>query len=202
MEKIVIFCKSYKKDIYRAKRLAESIDRFNTDSIAFFMSVPSNDLNEFKEKFGHIPCNFFTDEIVLKKTSQDFGNVPSSFPNHLLQQLVKLEFWRMDLYENYVWVDSDSYFIRNFSRSDFFMMKLIHTRFNMTLKTFVILLQGRVEQKLLKILKKWQKNFKIYRTGPVFISISVHLGPSPVIWSTRVLKSLHEEYLPKKQNHI
>ena len=85
MEKIVIFCKSYKKDIYRAKRLAESIDRFNTDCIAFFMSVPSNDLNEFKEKFDHIPCNFLTDEVILKKTSQDFGNVPSSFPKCLVK---------------------------------------------------------------------------------------------------------------------
>lgn len=199
MEKIVIFCKSYKKDIYRAKRLAESIDRFNTDCIAFFMSVPSNDLNEFKEKFDHIPCTFLTDEVILKKTSQDFGNVPSSFPKHLLQQLVKLEFWRMDLGENYVWADSDSYFIRNFSRSDFLHDDSYPYTVQHDLKD---LRDFAARWNRTKIIRDFEERAKTFQNISNRSGFFFDFGPSPVIWSTQVLKSLHEEYLPKKNRSI
>jgi len=199
MEKIVILCKSHKRDIYRAKRLAESINRFNADCLTFFMSVPSNDLNEFKEEFDHIPCNFLTDEIILKKASQDFGDIPHSFPKHLLQQLVKLEFWKMDLCENYVWVDSDSYFIRNFSRSDF----LNDEGYPYTVQHGLTDLRDfATKWDKPKIVSDFEKMAKAFQKISNRSDFCFDFGPSPVVWSTHVLKSLHEEYLPKEKKSI
>ena len=175
MENTVIFCKSYRKDIYRVKRLAESIDRFNIDSIPFFMSAPQSDLNEFKGKFNSIPCNFITDEDILKKTSQDFGDVPSSFPKHLLQQLVNLEFWRMDLCENYVWADSDSYFIRSFSRSDFLHNESYPYTVQHDLKDLRDFALRWNRTKIIRDFEERAKTFQNISNRSGFFSILVHL---------------------------
>ena len=86
-KKIVLFCKSYGKDMFRARRMAESVYRFNTDNIPLYVSVPVSDLNHFKQCFENIPCHFITDEEILNKSRQVYGQLPRLFPHHLLQQL-------------------------------------------------------------------------------------------------------------------
>ena len=51
MNKIVLYCKSYDKDVDRAKQLLESIVKYNTDNIPFYISVPSKDIDLFIQKF-------------------------------------------------------------------------------------------------------------------------------------------------------
>ena len=120
MEKLVFFCKSYDKDMLRARRMAESIHRFNKDSIPLYISVPARDLSDFKKCLIDFPVHFFTDESILEISLQSNGKLPWLFPPHLIQQLLKLEFWRTGVCENYAWIDSDSYFIRPFETADFF----------------------------------------------------------------------------------
>ncbi|MCG8341777.1 MAG: DUF6492 family protein, partial [Chlorobiales bacterium] len=112
MKKLVLFCKSYFKDLLRAKRMAQSVQMFNRDNIPFYMSVPSSDLDLFKKTFDGIPCHFLTDEEILENCIKVHGPFPRLFPNYLMQQLVKLEFWRMNTSEHYLWIDSDAYFLR------------------------------------------------------------------------------------------
>lgn len=194
MNKVVLFCKSYEEDIYRARRLAESVHRYNLDNIPLYLCVPSNDLNAFKNVFAHIPCNFITDENILEKTCQIHGGIPRSFPTHLTQQLIKLEFWRMDLCKNYVWVDSDSYFIKSFSINDFFYDE--NTPYTIRheseeLRHFSAKHNSIVIQDFERMARKFQQLFN--RSGPYY-----NFGYPPMIWSCCVLQSLYEDYI--KQN--
>ena len=43
MQKLVLYCKSYKNDVLRARRLAESVSKFNVDGIPFYISMPQKD---------------------------------------------------------------------------------------------------------------------------------------------------------------
>ena len=198
-KKIVLFCKSYGKDMLRARRMAKSVHRFNMDNIPLYISVPAPDLNHFKQCLENIPCYFITDEEILNKSRQVYGQLPRLFPAHLLQQLIKLEFWRMGFCENYLWLDSDSYFIREFHIADFFHDETTPYTVQHDLKD----LRGFAARwNKPNIIRDFEKTAKALqnisdRYGPCF-----NFGPSPVIWSTHVLKSLHEEYLPKEKKNI
>ena len=199
IKNIVLFCKSYNKDMLRARRMSESVHRFNTDNIPLYMSVPASDLKQFKQCFGNIPCHFITDDEILDKSRQIYGQPPRLFPPHLLQQLIKLEFWRMGLCENYVWLDSDSYFIRNFSRSDFLHDETHPYTVQHDLQDLRDFAARWNKPKIISDFEKMAQAFqKISNRSGVYFDF----GPSPVVWSTHVLKSLHEEYLPGKNKSI
>jgi len=191
MEKLVLFCKSYDKDLYRARRMAESVQRFNLDNIPLYLSVPSKDLDDFKKIMGDIPCHFITDETILEKSYSVYGKIPKLYPSHLIQQLIKLEFWRMDLCKNYVWLDSDSYFIKPFKSADFFYDEdtpytVCHE--SKELREFSSRHNKEIIEKFETLAKKFQGLFN--RSGPLY-----NFGYPPLIWSCRVLNSLHEDYL-------
>lgn len=191
-DKVVLFCKSYEKDVLRARRLAESVHRFNADNIPLYMSVPASDLNMFKQCFDTISCQFITDEEMLAKSTQVHGPLPHRFPSELLQQLIKLEFWRMGSCENYVWIDSDSYFIRTFTVNNFFHDETIPYTVQHDFKDLFDFARRTGNRKIIddfeQLATKFQKLFN--RTGPLY-----NFGCSPLIWSCKVLESLYEDYL-------
>jgi hypothetical protein len=199
MQPIIIFCKSYNKEIYRARRMAESVNRFNIDNIPLYISVPTSDLDNFKNCFKNIPCNFITDEEILSKTCQVFGKIPMLFPEHLIQQLIKLEFWRMGLCQNYFWIDSDSYFIKHFSSLDFLSNDNIPYTVQHDFDELRDLAKRIKKNKIIADFEtmaiKFQKLFD--RSGPYY-----DFGPSPLVWSCRVLNSLYEDYLKPKNLSI
>jgi hypothetical protein len=190
--KIVLFCKSYQKDMFRARRMAESVQRFNVDNIPLYISVPASDSNLFKQYFGNIPCQFITDEEILDKSCQVHGRLPRRFPSELLQQLIKLEFWRMGFCNNYVWIDSDSYFIKTFRTGDFFYDETIPYTVQHNSKDLFDFAKRIKNDKIIndfeKLAIQFQKLFN--RSGPLY-----NFGCSPLIWSCKVLESLYEDYL-------
>ncbi|MEA1883607.1 MAG: DUF6492 family protein, partial [Thermotogota bacterium] len=197
-KKIILFCKSYSKDMFRARRMAESVHRFNADNIPLYVSVPASDLNQFKQCFENIPCHFITDEEILNKSRQVYGQLPRLFPSHLLQQLIKLEFWRMGLCSNYVWLDSDSYFIKPFEIKDFFYDEetpytICHK--SKELRRFSLRYNKKIIEDFEKLAKKFQKMFN--RSGPYY-----NFGYAPIIWSCRVLESLYEDYAKPNNKSI
>jgi hypothetical protein len=181
----------------RARRMAESVQRFNTDSIPLYICVPAPDLDLFKQCFGNISCQFITDEEILDKSFQVHGLLPKRFPPELLQQLIKLEFWRMDFCQNYVWIDSDSYFIKPFKVDDFFYDKTVPYTVRHNSKDLFDFARRIKNNKIIddfnSMAKKFQKLFD--RSGPLY-----NFGCSPLIWSCRVLESLHQDYL--RPHHI
>jgi hypothetical protein len=196
-KKIILFCKSYGKDMFRARRMAESIQLFNVDNIPLYISVPASDLNMFKQCFDNAPCQFITDEEIIDKSCQIHGLLPKQFPSELLQQLIKLEFWRMGFCKNYVWIDSDSYFIKTFRVEDFFYDENIPYTLQHNSKDLFDF-AARIKNKKIKndfekLAIQFQKLFN--RSGPLY-----NFGCSPLIWSCKVLESLYEDYL--KPNNI
>ena len=106
MEKVVLYCKSFHRDVDRVVNLQESIDKHNIDNIPFYVSVPQQDVELFKSKGIR---NIVEDESIYQSNSSGW----------IQQQIVKSNFWKLGLCENYVCIDSDGYFIKDFYITDF-----------------------------------------------------------------------------------
>ncbi len=191
MKDLIILCKSYKKDMFRAKRMAESVNRFNSDNIPLYISVPAEDFDDFSELFKGVLCQIITDETVLEKTYQIFGHMPKLFPKHLNQQLVKMEFWRLGLCENYLWIDSDNYFIKPFNKKTFLSdtgdpYTVRHNSHDLRIYS------KKYNPKVIKDFEKMAVHVKslFNRTGELY-----DFGYSPLIWSCKVLESFYFDYL-------
>ena len=108
--------KSYAGDFSYAERLIASFHRFNRDQVTLYAVVPNADLELF--------AAFKADTVVLIAEEQ-FSSHLVSEPVHgmragyINQEIVKLAFWELGLAENYLCVDSDAEFIRDFHVVDF-----------------------------------------------------------------------------------
>jgi len=119
MNKLALFCKSYRDDVLRATRLVRSVERFNSDAIPLYLSVPSADVALFQEHCAGLAMTLVTDDqIIASNPGLDRGAF-AQLPGGIAQQIVKSEFWRLDAARDYVCLDSDCYFLRPFAESDF-----------------------------------------------------------------------------------
>ncbi len=109
MNDIVLYCKSYHKDIERVKILLNSIEQYNIDNIPFYISVPSQDISLFKNTLGTENYTLIEDELIANNSGWAG------------QQVVKAQFWKLGLTKNYLCLDSDSIFIKPFFKSDFLL---------------------------------------------------------------------------------
>lgn len=198
MELVVLFCKSYAGDVYRARRMVESVNRFNCDEIPLFVSVPEADMALFKDLFNGVKCNLITDESILDRTISVYGAIPKSFPSHLIQQLIKLEFWRMGLCSHYVWLDSDSFFIKPFGKTIFFDNNAVPftiQHHSNELREFSQRYDKVIIEDFERMASRVQGLFG--RSGPIY-----DFGYPPLIWSCKVLQNFHEEYLRPRNTTI
>jgi hypothetical protein len=108
--RFALFCKSFRGDLQRFEQLARSIAKYNVDNIPLIVSVPRADRALFAECLGTQPAQLLSDEEILGHEAKQ---------GWITQQLVKLHFWRMDLADAWMWVDSDYYFFQPFRLSDF-----------------------------------------------------------------------------------
>ena len=184
MEKIVIYCKSYYNDIDRLHKLKDSIIRFNVDNIPFIVSVPREDIRYFKEQFK-TGVTIIEDESIHERNESGWIN----------QQVVKSNFWKLGLCENYVCIDSDSEFIREFTIKDFMYDDVTpHTVIHEQHELFCWL-SSRPNVLSFNPKKSFKEDRKIImdifgRDGRYY-----DFGPTPVVWSSTVWKDLHEKYL-------
>lgn len=191
MNRLALFCKSYRPDLRRACRLTESISRYNRDALPFYMSVPAVDYDLFADKLPAGVCQLLTDEEILAETRAVYGSPPASFPLHLRQQLIKLEFWRLGLAANYLWIDSDSYFIRPFAEKDFLQGETPLTVMHDGGDLFEFMArQGRPE-----VLTDFRRT--VGRSKQLFgrAGADYDFGPSPVLWGRVVLQALADDFI-------
>ena len=119
MKDIVLYCKSFNRDVLRAKRLVESVENFNIENLDFYLSVPDSDRKLFLDVIGSNRCIWISDEeIVLANPHASIERMHKT-SGYFSQQVVKSEFWRLCISENYLCLDSDSMFIQNFTKADF-----------------------------------------------------------------------------------
>ena len=118
MKDVAIFVKSHGPDLPLVHRLLDSMSRHNRDRISAFISVPVGDVGAFQDLSRR-----FNDVSVL---ADDHFGIPTIdrkiwgfAPGYISQQLVKLSVQRLSEARNYVMLDSDIYFIRDFTTKDF-----------------------------------------------------------------------------------
>jgi hypothetical protein len=189
MEKIILYTKTYRGDLGRVKHLIESIKKYNKDNIPFYISIPKNDEITFKNQ---IDIDYVT--IVF---DEDIADI--SFQNWHTQQIVKSSFWKLGLCKNYVILDSDSYFIRNFYVSDFMYdditpYTVMHEQKNLFewSSKYKELIGYDPKLGFMEYRKQIMDVFD--RSGRYY-----DFGPSPTIWSTMVWEGL--EAVIKKSNN-
>lgn len=192
MKDFVLYCKSYSKDFLRLKNLLESIKRHNIDQIPFYISTPSSERGFLEEVLGTKGYIWVADEdIVLANPKADLNHY-REMPGGLSQQIVKAEFWRLGLSENYLCLDSDSKFIRDFKKSDFVTNNNVPYTVLHQNKELFQMAGNRGHIKVERDLRVEAERVKalFWRSGPNFYG-----APSPFNWSARVWKSLDQEYL-------
>lgn len=180
-----LYCKSYRGDLQRAKFLAESVQKHNVDKLPFVVSVPRVDVGIFKDALGDL-ATIIEDESIFGAPQME---------GWVYQQIVKSLYWRESKCDAYLLLDSDCYFIRPFTKSDFVhpsgvpytVMHEQHDMFNWTCNKSKVL--GFDPQKSFgecrtKIMDLFERKGRLYDFGPV-----------PVIWSTAVWKSFCVDYL-------
>ena len=103
----------------RLKRLLESINQFNADRLDFYISTPKADKNLLEKALGKNGYIWIADEDIVAANPHADLEKYKAMHGGLSQQIIKSEFWRLGFSENYLCLDSDSLFIRNFYKSDF-----------------------------------------------------------------------------------
>lgn len=106
MQTLGILIKSYRGHLNYTNQLVDTIHKHNKDSLPVYLSVPKADEDIFK----HLNVNLLFDEDIVGYNLTQ---------NWFTQQLVKMHFSDLGLVKNYLWIDADSYFIRDFYISDF-----------------------------------------------------------------------------------
>jgi hypothetical protein len=182
MHKLVLYCKSYHLDVHRAKNLLDSINKYNIDNIPFYISVPESDIDLFKKELGESNYTLLKDE--------DINTLNEGWKG---QQIVKSQFWKLGLCENYLCIDSDCVFIKDFKVSDFMFDNETPYTVCHEYKSFF------------EFMDKFPLSFDPYesfvnerlqimelfgRSGAIY-----DFGPGPTIWSSKVWQSLEENYL-------
>lgn len=195
MKDFVLYCKSYSRDFLRLKRLLESVKQFNVDQLDFYISTPKADKALLEQVLGVGGYVWVADEdIVAANPKSDFAKY-QAMPGGLSQQIIKSEFWRLGFSENYLCLDSDSLFIRNFYKSDFLSNDGVpYTVLHQNKELFQIA-TNRGHDKVERDLRIEAERVKALfnRQGPNF-----YCAPAPFIWSAKVWQSLNAEYLEPK----
>ena len=207
MSSFILFCKSFKDDVLRAKRLCDSIAQFNTDKIPFYLSIPKSDLVLFQNTIDFDALNnmnqgafhLITDESIVavmpKSTLDDYYQMRGYWN----QQVVKSEAWRLLGCDSYLCLDSDAFFTREFKLSHFIHpdgnpYSLMHDAHEL-LALAKTLGKSEVIDHFLSDSQQLKDEFN--RDGPDY-----DFGPPPMIWSAKVWESLYKEHLEPKDERL
>ena len=192
MKDFVLYCKSYSRDFLRLKRLFNSIQKFNVDHIPFYISTPKANKDLLLEILGADGYIWVADEDIVAANPKVNIEKYKAMPGGLSQQVIKSEFWRLGLAENYLCLDSDSLFIRNFQKSDFLSADGVPYTVLHQNKELFQLASNRGQDKVERDLRIEAERVKALfgRSGPNF-----YCAPAPFIWSAKVWRSLDAEFL-------
>lgn len=192
----VLYCKSYRRDLLRLKRLLESLRIHNIESIPFYISTPESDKETLFELLGKgADFHWISDELIVQSNPRVPQDIQKTKSGGIAQQVIKSEFWRLGIADNYLCIDSDSVFIRDFIKADFLAPDgLPYTVLHQNKELFQLATNRgylRVERDLRKEADNVQSLFG--RVGPNY-----YCAPAPFIWSAKVWESLDARYLQPK----
>lgn len=192
MKPFALYCKSYRTDLRRVVRLAESIRTHNVEQIPFYVSVPSADLPLFQEHLGAFPLALLADEDILAASRPGVAEQVARMPGYLAQQVVKSEFWRLGHAQAYLCLDSDAFFIRPIRQGDFVapdggpytMLDEAHD-----------LLEDALQQGRQRVIDAFMREADLVQGLFGRAGRRYSFGPFPLVWHRDVWQSLDERYL-------
>jgi Family of unknown function (DUF6492) len=192
MTPLVLYCKSFSTDLRRVARLLKSVERFNTDQLPFFVSVPEKELALFREQLGTTRAQLISDESILQASPRIDPVQLERMHGGVAQQVIKSEFWRLGLADSYVCLDSDAIFIRSFSVHDFLapdgypytVLDEAHDLLEAAMQHG----RPRIVEAFIREAAQVQEMFD--RPGRRY-----SFGPFPLVWHRKVWESLDSNYL-------
>ena len=196
MKDIVLYCKSYRRDFLRLRRLLDSIEKFNQDQISFYISTPEDQYQDLILILGNNGnYHWVSDESIVASNPKLQPGIEKTRPGGLAQQAIKSEFWRLGISENYVCLDSDCVFIKPFFCSDFLAADGNPYTIIYQNKEFFQLAINRKHEKVVSNLQLEGDKVKALfeRVGPNY-----YCPCPPFIWSAKVWRSLDEHFLTPK----
>jgi hypothetical protein len=192
MPTIVLYCCTFRKDLKRTVKLAQSIGKHNLSKIPFYISVPAEDVALFREHLSSFDVEIFDEVDIFRANPKLDIQKLYSIRGGLRQQVIKSEFWRLGISENYLVLDSDCIFIRDFSEADFIAKDDI---------PYSVIHEGRDVLQATERFgpKKIRQHFladrepikaALGRTG-----VTYDFGYAPFLWNGKVWQSLDQHYL-------
>jgi len=200
MRKLVLYCKSYRTDLRRIRRLAESVRRYNTESLPFYVSAPKADMALFREYLQDLGVHLLADEEIIAASPRIDSIQLDRLPGRISQQVVKSEFWRLGTSEAYVCLDSDAVFIRPFGKSDF--MAPNGTPYTMMDEAHD-LLEDAIHQRRERIVEAYNGEADLVQQMFGRLGRRYSFGPFPLVWHRAVWQSLENRYfVPNSMNFV
>ena len=112
MDRLVLYIGTSLRDIDQYGYLLRSIYRHNKDNLKVYTAVNDSDIDIFRSRFADKNVTFFCDSEVHRT-----DNARVDWWKR--QQIIKMNFHTLGVCENFVQLDSDSFFIKDFCLEDF-----------------------------------------------------------------------------------
>ena len=200
MLNIVLYCCTFRKDLLRTVKLAQSIRKHNRGNIPFYISVPSDDVDLFTSHLLGLDALVFDERDIFNANPKLDINKLYQIRGGLRQQVIKSEFWRLGIAENYLVMDSDCIFIRDFDEQDFIVQDDV---------PYSVIHEGRDVLQATERFgpQKIRQHFLADREPIQAVlgrkGITYDFGYAPFLWSSKVWESLDKNYLtPNKMNFM
>lgn len=200
MSNIVLYCCTFRKDLNRTVKLAQSIQKHNRGGIPFYISVPESDVELFKESLKDYEAIIFDEKDIFKANPKLDIQTLYEIRGGLRQQVIKSEFWRLGISENYLVLDSDCIFIRDFDEDDFIFKDNI---------PYSVIHEGRdVLQATERFGPRKIRHHFLADREPIKAAlgrkgVTYDFGYAPFLWSGKVWESLDVNYLtPNNMNFL
>ena len=196
MKPFAIYCKSYRVDVKRARRLALTIEKYNADAIPFYVSCPRADRPLFQEYLAGLKVTLIADEDIIQSNPSHTLDGINAISGHLSQQIVKSEFWRLGLARAYLCLDSDCQFIRSFHQHEFVDAQGVPYTVVDECREILIPATMARKQKVINDFRREsiQVQQEIGRDGKFY-----NFGPNCPVWHRDVWLSLDEHFLRPRQ---
>jgi hypothetical protein len=161
----------------------------------FYISTPKADKETLVEVLGNGKYVWVADEDIINANPKDSLEKYQSISGGLAQAIIKAEFWRLNLSQNYLCLDSDCVFIKPFRKSDFMNDEGVpYTVLHQNKDFFQLALDRGHQDKVQNLQAEADRVQALFeRSGPQFYG-----APAPFIWSGKVWRSLEKEYLEPK----
>ena len=110
---MIIFCKTTEKDFLRLMVTIDSIQKYNKDNLKFYIAVDEKDIRELDVSDIEADIEIVSERDIVNLSQVKMGDWKK-------QQVIKFEFCKNMDSDNCLILDSDSYFIKDFYKKDFF----------------------------------------------------------------------------------